>query len=364
MRLLMIQGGFGAGGAEKVIAWIAAHRAARGDEVHIAGTMGAGEGAYFPVPDTVTLHPLAAAGGGVQLARLRHIRQVIARTRPDAVLSFLTKVNVLTLLAAAGQGCPVIISERNNPRIQVAHRIWHYAQLGLALRARKVVALTRGGLEDLPGWLQARGTVISNPCLPLDPAALRPVGECTELVSVGRLAYQKGFDMLLPAFARLRQMCPQTRLTIYGEGPERARLEALVRSLDLEQSVRLPGVTAEPGGWQRAADLLLMTPRYEGLCNVIAEATVSGIPVISFDCDYGPRDLIRDGVNGLLIAPGDTEGLAAAAARLIAEPQTRAAMRAAAVINQQALEPSRILGQWDRVLDEACRPQALRRQRA
>ncbi|UWQ81881.1 glycosyltransferase (plasmid) [Leisingera sp. S132] len=352
MRLLLIQAGFGAGGAEKVMALLAAHRAARGDEVHAAALSMPAEGSYFPYPDAVALHPMQTAGaparGAVQLHRMRHIRQVMDLVQPDLVVSFLTKVNVLTLSAALVRRCPVIISERNNPRTQRAHPAWQHAQSVLALRARTIVMLTEEGRRGLPPWLRRQAVVIANPCV---PSAQRPAGPCRRLAAVGRLTYQKGFDLLLPAFARIRREWPQVRLTIYGEGPERPRLEAMVRQLGLQGAVFLPGVTRSPGEWLQQSDLLLVSSRYEGFCNVVAEATVCGLPVVSFDCDYGPRDLIRQNENGVLVPAGDVAALAAAASRIIGDPARQRAFRAAVQINRARLSPSRIFGQWDSIID-------------
>ena len=114
----MLQGGFGTGGAEKIMAAIAAHRHAQGDEVQVAGMFMPPAGPFFPYPRGVRLNVLAGDAPRdrlLQLRRLAAIRALIRRVMPDVILSFLTKVNCLTLLAARGTGVPVVISERNNP---------------------------------------------------------------------------------------------------------------------------------------------------------------------------------------------------------------------------------------------------------
>ncbi len=360
MRILFVQGGFGAGGAEKVIAAVANHRAGLGDDVHVLGMRSVSGASYFPYAPQVSLHVgevgPAAIGRPVPLRRLASIRRQIRASEPDIVISFLTKINALTLLAGIGLSVPTIISERNNPGSQKAHPAWHRLQFLLARRARGLVMLTETGRQQLPRALRDRAVVIHNPCEPIVGVEPRPIGTCRNLVAVGRLDHQKGFDRLLRAFARMRRMRNDLTLTIFGEGPERASLEAQIDTLDLGSAARLAGVTDRPGAWVAAADLLLVTSRHEGFCNVVAEATVSGVPVISFDCDFGPRDLISHDRNGFLVPEGDIEGLVAATMQLVDDPERRAAYRAAATINLERLHPDRILSQWDTLIRAAVHP--------
>ncbi len=353
MKLLFVQAGFGAGGAEKIIAMIAANRAAHGDEVHVAGLTIPAEGSFFEYPDSVHLHPMcpesAAPRRRVQLERLRHIRRVIRQTQPDAIVSFLTKVNTLVLLAALRLPVPVVISERNNPKAQNANPIWSHAQSLLARRANCIVMQTERARQDLPSGLHSRSVVIPNPCAPFAVSAPRPGGG-TNLVAVGRLDRQKGFDMLIDAMRPIRDALPEARLTIYGEGHERASLEARRNRLGLADSVFLPGA-CPPGEWIEGQDILVVSSRFEGFPNVIAEAAVSGLPVVSFDCDYGPRELIRQGENGLLVPAEDSAALARSVVDLARDPERREAMSRAAGVAADWLSPERVMRQWDQLID-------------
>ncbi|WP_126975679.1 glycosyltransferase [Frigidibacter oleivorans] len=356
MRLVILQVGFGAGGAEKVVAMLAAHRAAAGDEVHVAALGAATPDSYFPYPPGVRRHALAAAG---PVARLAAIRRLLRDLRPDLAIAFLTKVNALTLTAGIGLPVPVIVSERNNPARQAAHPLWRPAQALLMRRAAAAVMQTDRARQDLPRSVRARAHVIANPCEPLP--GLAPAGAETgaagpvRLVAVGRLDRQKGFDLLIAAFARMHADRP-ARLTIFGEGPERAQLTALAHRLGVAEKVEMPGATDRPGGWIGAADLLVVPSRFEGFPNVIAEAVVTGLPVVAFDCDYGPRELIRPGENGLLVPPEDVSALAAAMTRLAGDPALRRRMAAAAGPSRAALDPARILSDWDRLIASVPRP--------
>lgn len=350
MKILIIQGGFGAGGAEKIVSILAAHRAERGDEVHVAGLTMPPSGSYFPFPDEVTLH-VAQAGGG-QLDRLRHIRSVIQQVAPDVIISFLTKINVLTLIATLDRATPVIISERNNPRAQTANPVWRHAQNLLARRARAVVMQTQRASEDLPRAIQRKARIIANPCA-LPTGAREHLGTgSSNLVAVGRLDHQKGFDLLLDAMPQILAGNPGARLTIYGEGPARKALEAQRDRLQLGDVVSMPGSSAAPGEWMDNADILVFSSRYEGFPNVLAEATVTGLPLVSFDCPYGPRELIRPEENGLLVPPEDVDGLAQAVLRLSSSPELLQKMRDADLESRVWLAPDNILAEWDETIDD------------
>ncbi|WP_298559651.1 glycosyltransferase family 4 protein [uncultured Aliiroseovarius sp.] len=355
MKILIIQGGFGAGGAEKVVAMIAAHRAQFGDEVTIMGFDMPGGRSYFPYPETVRLLLPDRAKGSNPLARLRMIRRAIKATQPDVVLSFLTKVNVLSLAAAIGTGTPVVISERNNPRAQNAHPIWRHAQNLLVRRAACAVMQTERARADLPKSVQAAATVIPNPCAPNPDHAVQAKPNGKRLVAVGRLDKQKGFDVLLHAMAQITTALPDATLTIHGEGPERANLEALRDKLHLQDHVALPGSNPTPGAWLSDADLLVMPSRFEGFPNVLAEATVSGLPAISTDCDFGPREMIVEGENGLLVPVDDAPALADAVIHVMQDQALRAHMAGNAAINRDRLAPARILAEWDQVIGNAAR---------
>lgn len=356
MKILIVQGGFGAGGAEKVVAMIAAHRARMGDEVNVLGFDMPEDGSYFPYPADVFLACPDGAKGSNPVSRLHMIRRMIRTTHSDVVLSFLTKVNVLSLAAAMGTGVPVVISERNNPRAQNAHPFWRHAQNLLVRRAACAVMQTDRARADLPRAVHATAKVIPNPCAPNPKHPAQPDPQGHRLVAVGRLDKQKGFDVLLKAMPNILSACPNAHLTIHGEGAERTALEALRTELSLEHKVALPGSSPSPGTWLSQADLLIMPSRFEGFPNVLAEATVSGLPAISTDCDFGPREMIVDGENGLLVPVDDVHALTEAVTRVLQDPALRAHMAGQAAINRDRLSPARILADWDQVITEATRP--------
>lgn len=358
MKLLMLQGGFGTGGAEKIMAAIAAHRYAEGDEVHVSGMFMPPEGPFFPYPPGVHLHVLARdapRGRLLHLRRLAAIRRQIAELRPDLILSFLTKVNCLALIAARGTGIPVVISERNNPALQ-SPGFWNRAQQLLARGAAEIVMQTKGQRNDLPESLRARATVIHNFCRPVPFRRAEPREGC-RFIAVGRLDRQKGFDLLIQAFALMPDRA--ARLTVFGEGPERQALTDQILAWGLSHRITLPGIATGPQGWLGAGDVLVVSSRFEGFSNVVAEATCSGLPVVSFDCPFGPGEMIVQDTNGILVPPDDVMALSTAMGRVAADPALRNHLGQSAHVTAARLNPDRIMAQWDATLGLALQPRKL-----
>jgi glycosyltransferase involved in cell wall biosynthesis len=249
------------------------------------------------------------------------------------------------------------VSERNNPERQVVNPVWRWLRLRLYAVADRLVTPSRGVLAALPAALQARGRVIPNP---VDlPKAAAPRTASRTLVAVGRLDEQKGFDLLLPAFARVADTHPEWRLVIWGDGELRAPLEALRERLGLADRVHLPGVTARPGQWIDDAALFVLSSRYESFGNVITEAMAAGLPVIAANCPWGPGEIIRHGVDGWLVAPEDVGALAEGLDLLMGDAALRARLAAEARHSVRRFGRARVMALWDELVDDL-RPEAAR----
>jgi glycosyltransferase involved in cell wall biosynthesis len=135
-------------------------------------------------------------------------------------------------------------------------------------------------------------------------------------------------------------------LRVAGEGPERARLEGLIRALGLEGRVSLLGALEDPFAEMRRATAFLMASEHEGFPVVLIEAMACGCPVVAFDCDFGPREAIRDGIEGFLVRPGDAAAFARRLELLAADPDRREAMARAARIRAADFDPERAAAHW------------------
>ncbi|HXH99790.1 MAG TPA: glycosyltransferase family 4 protein [Sphingobacteriaceae bacterium] len=142
------------------------------------------------------------------------------------------------------------------------------------------------------------------------------------IISAGRLSHQKGFDLLLGAFAKVSKTYPDWRLVIYGEGEERAKLEDRARKLEITKLVELPGETEMLAEKFSTAAFFVMSSRYEGFPMTLLEAMQAGLACISFNCS-GPDEIIDHNTNGILVEQGDVQKLAEAVTKLIADEEKR-----------------------------------------
>jgi glycosyltransferase involved in cell wall biosynthesis len=191
--------------------------------------------------------------------------------------------------------------------------------------------------------------VIPNPVPAAEPSGPRDSAERLVL-AIGRLEPQKGFDVLLRAFSTMSARHPDWRLAILGEGSSRAPLEALARELGIAARVVLPGRTPDPRPFLQSAAIFVLSSRFEGFPNALAEAMASGVAVIATDCPTGPRELVQPDASGLLVPTDDVAGMADALERLAADPGLRHRLGEAAREAVRRYHPETVLREWDRLL--------------
>jgi GalNAc-alpha-(1->4)-GalNAc-alpha-(1->3)-diNAcBac-PP-undecaprenol alpha-1,4-N-acetyl-D-galactosaminyltransferase len=293
------------------------------------------------------------ARGGIhrailELRLLRSLRAVLRRESPTTVISFATETNVRVLLAAGGLGVRVVVSERSDPATMPLDRVWALLRRVLYGLADCVVLQT----EEAREWIATRTTarhctVIPNPVtLPAEETIGPPELPQPLAIAMGRLRPEKGFDMLLEAFAIARVAHPDWHLAIVGDGPERRALELRVDALDLRKAVTFVGTSTSPGHLLRQGRLFVLPSRFEGFPNALLEAMACGLAVISFDCPSGPRAIIRDEVDGILVPAARVDALAAQLVRLMADDALRIRLGAAARSVRSRFAMDRIVSQW------------------
>jgi glycosyltransferase involved in cell wall biosynthesis len=170
------------------------------------------------------------------------------------------------------------------------------------------------------------------------------------VVALGRLSYEKGFDLLVEAWAKVADAHPDWTVRVYGGGPEEAALRAQIAAAGLEGRVELMGQTDDVPRALREASVLAMPSRAEGWPLVLGEAMATGVPCVAFDCAPGIREIVTDGVDGVVVAPGNVTGLADAISRLIGDEQLRQSMGARALAAVQRFTPDAVADRWEREL--------------
>jgi GalNAc-alpha-(1->4)-GalNAc-alpha-(1->3)-diNAcBac-PP-undecaprenol alpha-1,4-N-acetyl-D-galactosaminyltransferase len=336
--------------------------AAIGWEITLITFDDGGEPPFYPLDRRVchrtlgfaknSLHPLLGIWNNS--VNIRRLRAATIESKPDVAIGFMDKVNVITLLATWGANIPTIVSERNDPAMCTIGRVWELLRKWTYPLSDCLVVQTERARNYFPIELQDRIHVIPNPViLPSDASIVvqRQLGR--SLIAVGRLVPQKGFDLLLKAFAIVKDRYPEWTLTILGEGESRSQLVSLRQELNLEDRVHLPGKVQNPQELLKQADIFVMSSRYEGFPNALCEAMVCGLPVISTDCPNGPREIIRDGIDGILVLSEDVSALAEAMERLMSDPQARAALadRAPELATRFSLE--KVMLMWESLIDRA-----------
>jgi glycosyltransferase involved in cell wall biosynthesis len=276
----------------------------------------------------------------------------IGRTRPDVVISFMDRTNVLVLLATVGARRPVFVADRTAAD-PASGRIWRTLRRITYRRATAVVVQTEASAKALDERLRRRAVAIPNPVLdePADAATTAASGESHLVVALGRLVPQKGFDLLIDAFASVVRDVPDARLEIWGDGPERASLAAAIERRGLGGCAILAGETRQPAAVLGRSEIFVLSSRIEGFPNVLIEAMALGRPVVAFDCTFGPAEIVRDGLDGLLVPAGDVDGLGAAIVRLLTEPETRVAIGRRAVEVRERFALPGILARWSELVD-------------
>lgn len=368
MRLLIFIHSLSSGGAERVTANLANYWAYRGWEVTVV-TLAAQTLDFYSLHSAVRRIALDLAGPSANpltairnnLRRVLVLRKVLRQAQPDVALAMMSSANILLAVAASGiHGVVLVGSERIHPPLFPLGSIRENLRSYLYGRLSAIATLTSESAEWLRQQTRARTiAIIPNAApwpLPVEQpyltAPIMPAG-WRMLLAVGRLCEQKQFALLVAVFHRLAARFPNWVLVILGEGPDRKGLEEQIAAGGLTHRVYLPGRVGNVGQWYAAADLYVMTSRFEGFPNSLAEAMACGLPAVSFDCDTGPRDIIRHEVDGVLVAAGDVTAMEAALERLMRDESLRRRFGEKAAEARERFSVERIAAMWEQLFEKA-----------
>jgi glycosyltransferase involved in cell wall biosynthesis len=362
-RVLFAMPTLSGGGAERVMVTVLRHLDRARFEPHLL-VLDASGPYRRELPADVPLYALGAS-------RLRRaipaLLRVVWRLRPAAIVSTQGYMNfalllLRPLLPRTRLIVREVIGERylENSRYRAGLYRWYLRRVR---RADRIVTQSDGAAEELRTTIGARAGQVARIYNPVDvdriarDAGAGPspwtVGAARHVVAAGRLHRQKGFDLLLDAFAAARAAGVDADLTILGDGPDRDALAARAAALGVADRVRLAGFQENPFRFFAGADLFVLSSRYEGLPNVVLEALAAGCPVLAFACSAGVREVVRDGVNGRLLPPEDLPALKAALRELLENPAVLQRYRTQIPATLAPFGAPGVVRSWERMLDDA-----------
>jgi GalNAc-alpha-(1->4)-GalNAc-alpha-(1->3)-diNAcBac-PP-undecaprenol alpha-1,4-N-acetyl-D-galactosaminyltransferase len=360
MRITLVMPTLSCGGAERVGAAMANYWIEKGNEVSLI---------TFDDPQSNPFYELSAKlchiklgllnesgnlleGARNNFIRIQSLRSLFKTRKADVIISLIGRSNIRVLFAALGLNIPIIVFEQIDPARDSLNRLWRILRLLAYQRAQQIVVLTQSFAEYFPSYLQERIQVIPNPIALTNVSAPKHLSKLDtfEIIAVGRLELQKGFDHLLQALVELRSSSKNWTLTILGEGSQRQNLELLCARLNLADRVIFTGTVKDVTTFLKQSDLFVLSSRVEGFPLALCEAMACGVPVVATDCAASIREIVRDGVDGIVTPNEDVAELTKAILTLMNNPQRRVQMshQAPEIVNRLSLPV--IMKKWDQLL--------------
>ena len=352
-HILFIVDTFAKGGAGRVVSEISSEMFKKGEHV-IVCTFG----------DNGVLYPLASGMEHIDgshigkklkpsfVEKIKFIRRIIKAKKIEIIISFLTPLNVVAILAGLFAGSKVIISERNNPEYDkccvrdrmLRKLIYRYAD-GFVFQT-----------EEIQNWfsssIRQRACIIENPINPLLPPPYFGV-PCKKIVMAGRLNAQKNYPMAINAFAQISAEFPDYQLEIFGAGHLEKDLQQMINEKALTDRILLRGHSNCLFDEIKDASLYLMTSDYEGMSNSLMEAMGMGLAVITTDHGGGgARSLITDDVNGILVPVGDVGMLVEKMRIVLKDNEKRMTLAKNAFLIRNRFSIERITEKWQDYLED------------
>jgi glycosyltransferase involved in cell wall biosynthesis len=372
---------WGMGGTIRTVINLAEHLA-QDHEVEVIGVIRGREEPFFEFPDSVRLVEVDDKRKSAQRGPLRRWIErypsvlITEADQTSQAATLWTDLRLARILRKRTSG--VMIGTRPGLNLLVAHvaapslvkigqehmhLTAHKRRMRNAIRKGypKLDALAVLTASDRDEYVELLGDAVRVEAIP--NAVTKLEGEVSDLsakvvIAAGRMKRQKNFRALVQAFALVVEKHPDWKLRIFGGGPNRANLEKLIAERGLEGNVVLKGQVKNIGPELSKASIYALSSRREGFPMVLLEAMSKGVPVVSFDCPTGPRDIVRERENGLLVPPRDVEALAAGIAEMIEDDELRRRCGAGALATAERYTPEVIGARWRQLLDELRRARA------
>lgn len=361
IHIAMLIGSLTKGGAERVMVNLAHYFVEKGYLVTMV-TQYQKEDEYFlnekvkRVISDITVEETTGSRVINFMRRFARLRNIWKEEKPDVILSFIGKNNMMAILTSRFLKIPVAVSVRAEPGQEYYHAWMRFMARHLFAKAQGVILQTRRCFDFFPKKVRDKAVILRNPVSPVFFRE-RYEGEREKtIVAVGRVDENKNHEMLIRAFLGIAEEFPDYKLVIYGEGECRDDLIKMVREMGYADRILLPGSVDHVEEAIYKTRVFVLPSNTEGVPNTLIEAMLMGLSVVSTDCPCGgPADLIEDGVNGVLVPVGDvalmTERLRYLIKNLhIADEMGRKATRTADIFL-----PEKVYGAWEEFLVSICK---------
>lgn len=343
------------GGTERSLTLVANEMAERGYHVTILNLWG-GRRPFFSLVETVriaSLFPEKISFTKNFIKVLSLLRSYVKENKVDVLVSVESSQSLYALPACTGLGITQVNWEHFNAKVDLGFFPRRIARRLAAKLSDHIVVLTE---RDRELWRRNIGvrhqiTAIPN-AIPFSVTEHESERE-NIVLAVGRFTYQKGFDLLLESWRHASKRLDGWQLWIVGDGEDRAMLESLVDQFELQNSVVIHGPTTTIGDYYRKAKWFCLSSRFEGFPMVLLEASSWGLPIVAFDCDTGPAEIISHNVNGLLCPPENTTALSEAIVEALSlDEMSYQAMQANARMIANKFTLPHIGDMWVKLLEE------------
>lgn len=339
-KILFVLGTMVRAGAQRVVSILAKDYASSGWSVHIALLIN--NKIEYPLDDSIEIHDISHNGNRLKNFNkwVDELKVDINNVKPDVIVSFAGRINVITLLANRGTGIPVLVSERNDPARDRRSNFEMWLCKKLYQKADRVVFQTKYQAEFYSKYCKDNGMIIGNP---ISAPVYEGVHESKDIICVGKLMDQKNHPMMVRAFAKIASEFPDTQVYIYGEGRKRAELEQLIADSGMSSRIHLMGNSPDIFSIMQKNEYFVMCSDYEGLSNALLEAMMSGMVCITTSWN-GVEEFVTDGVNGYLVPVNDSDALASKLTLVLRADNS--SVRSNAIATASEYSSDKVMSEW------------------
>jgi len=342
LKIVFLMGAFSFGGAERVLCTLSNQFAEDGNDVYVV-TLSHAEPTYLL---SSSIHVINGLGWKNYFDGILKLRRAILKIAPDVVVSFLVQVNIAACMALVGTRIPLIVSERNDPKHMPPEKIRKILRRIFYTRANGYVFQTKEAAEYFSKAIQKKSTIIANPLLLNNDPREFDAGN-HKMISVGRYVPQKNQALLIEAFVKATECTGNWELELFGEGDLWDTLQEQIHKLGADDRIRLHEPSNNLLSVLKTKAVFVLSSNFEGMPNALMEAMGVGLACISTDCPCGgPRYLIDDGLNGLLVPVGDVLEMSKSMKLLMEDSELREKLSREAVYIRNKLSTENINAQW------------------